>query len=53
MSAIMKALLWALMLPVKLIMLPFTVVGFIQKVMAAILIVAVVVVVVVVFGLVV
>lgn len=46
MSGLLKALLWILMLPIKLIMLPFTVVGMMQKVMVAILIIVVVVVVV-------
>ncbi len=48
MSAILKGLLWVLMLPIKLIMLPFTVVGVMQRIFAALLIIAVVVLVVVV-----
>ena len=48
MSAILKALLWVLMLPIKLLMLPLTVVGFMQKIFAALLIIAVAVLVVVV-----
>lgn len=38
MSAILKALLWVLMLPIKLLMLPFTVIGVMQKIFAALLI---------------
>ena len=48
MSAVLKALLWIIMLPIKLIMLPFTVVGMIQKVIFTLLIIAVVAVVVIV-----
>ena len=47
MSGLLKALLWILMLPIKLIMLPFTVVGTIQKVMFTLLIIVIIVVVVV------
>ncbi len=46
MSAILKVLLWILMLPIKLVMLPFTVVGMIQKAIITLLIIAVVVIVV-------
>ena len=42
MSAIFKVLLWVLMLPIKLLMLPFTVIGIMQKVMVTLLIVVVV-----------
>ena len=42
MSAVLKALLWIIMLPIKLIMLPFTIVGIMQKVMVTFLIIAVV-----------
>ena len=43
MSAIIKGLLWILMLPIKLIMLPFTLVGIMQKIMATLLVGVVVV----------
>ena len=46
MSGLLKALLWILMLPIKLIMLPFTVAGTIQKVMFTLLIIVIIVVVV-------
>ena len=46
MSGLLKALLWILMLPIKLIMLPFTVAGMVQKVMFTLLIIVIIVVVV-------
>ena len=42
MSGLLKALLWILLLPFKIIMLPFTLVGIIQKVFIGLLIVVVV-----------
>ncbi len=46
MSAVLKALLWIIMLPIKLIMLPLTVAGMIQKVIFTILIIVIIVIVV-------